>query len=58
MKPPILELVKALEWYEERLNKLIDKTRSVTYLEAVITELCLDNGKRARDAIKNVEPLQ
>jgi len=58
MKPPILELVKALEWYEERISKLTDLKLSADYMEALTVELVTDGGKRARDAIKNVEPLK
>jgi len=56
MKPPILELVKALEWYEEKI-KLLDARHGAIDNKEILT-LFLDGGKRARDAIKNAEPLK
>lgn len=63
MKPVILTLVTTLEWYEERigmLKRLADNPgeKPEHYAEAVMVELILDGGKRARDAIVNTKGLE
>lgn len=45
------EIQSALSWYGERAHELANLQRSDDYHEAVIAELLIDGGKRAREAL-------
>ena len=47
----IEKLRSALIWYQERVQSICKPKASATYIEAIFTELTLDAGKRATDAL-------
>ncbi len=47
----IEKLRSALAWYQERVQSICKPEASADYIEAIFTELMLDAGKRATDAL-------